>query len=137
MQACLAGMDSADPGASLDALDALCELVCGAFGDDGLIIGATVRAEDAVSKLVRMLTWYSASVVEPARGQPPSSDGTALDGTALAICSTLLVLLANLASDAVDPKSHLTKEALLASGGLQAFVGGLFSEVRAAVEAIV
>ena len=76
-----------------DALGLLCELVGGAFGDDGAVVGEAMRQGGAPLTLSYLLADESGNVRMQA-----------------------LYLMSNLASDAVDPNSAATKQALLQCG---------------------
>ena len=109
----LAELDHDDTAA--EAVQVLCELVTSAWGDLGSTIGATIRADGGLAKLVRLLQWFS---------MMPSTDEHAI-----AMRIDLLVLLGNLASDAVDASSALTKRELLACGGPSALLACLYTDV--------
>ena len=82
-----------------DTLQILCEMVGSSYGAIGAELGESVRRADGVGVLVRLLRNRSPSILQQA-----------------------LFLLANLASDAVDSQSHLTKALMLESGAEKALL---------------
>ena len=92
-------MESQDTEEREDAISLLAELVCGAFGDDGAMLGHEVRAAGGVPILARLLEDPSATVQQ----------------------QTLLVL-GNLCTTAVDAGAARTKEQLRKAGASRPLV---------------
>ena len=92
-------MESQDTEEREDAISLLAELVCGAFGDDGAMLGHEVRAAGGVPILARLLEDPSSTVQQ----------------------QTLLVL-GNLCTTAVDAGAARTKEQLRKAGASRPLV---------------
>ena len=85
-------LDLPDNANREEALDLLCELVGGAWGAEGEALGVAIRDAGGISTITNLLETDEEMIQQA------------------------LFLIANLASDAVDAKSALTKRQLLAIG---------------------
>ena len=101
----IALLRSTDEAERDDALASLAEMVDGAFGDDGIDLGAEVRANGGIA----LLSWLLAD---------PSPE----------VQQMALMILGNLCSDSVDANSRATKALLLQTGGARAILSCVHTE---------
>ena len=87
-------LDSSDASSRAAATESLAAIVGEAFGEDGAVLGTTLRESGIVARLARCVA----------------------DTTAAEIRAHALFALSNLCSDAVDPRSSQTKALLLGIG---------------------
>lgn len=96
-----------------EAIEVLSEIINSAYGEEGELIGEVVRSMGGLEKVVAKLSWWNML--------PKTED------TTISIQQTLQ-LLGNLASDAVDCNSLVTKRQLLACGGAAAVLACLHTD---------